>query len=77
MCDVNTLQFWMYTDGKMKRYSKICHVLQVAQKNALHKPTYQNPESSLGVILICRFSLPGMLPYKHVYIVTAVTIFPS
>ena len=28
----------------------------------------QNHESSLGVILICRFCLPGMLANIHVYI---------
>ena len=35
----------------------------------------QNLESSLGVILICRFCLPGMLANIHVYILTVVTFF--
>ena len=58
-----------YTAMQKKRYSKILSCIacgsQTLAAQAYHD---QNLESSLGVILICRFCLPGMFANIHVYI---------
>ena len=64
------------TGGQKKRYMtvKSCGS-QTQAAQAYHD---QNLETGLGVILICRFCLPGMLANLHVYILAVVTIlFPS
>ena len=67
---------FIYTDGQKKRYSKILSCIACgSQTRAAQAYHDQNLESSLGVILICLFCLPGMLANIHVYILTAVTIF--
>ena len=61
-----------YTDGQKMGYSKFlsCSVCgsQTRAAQAYHD---QSIESRLGVVLICRFCLPGMLANMHVN----VTIF--
>ena len=53
---------------KRKATVKFRHVLPVnSQTRAVQAYRYQNLESSLVVILICRFCLSCMLAYKHVY----------
>ena len=65
-----------YTDGQKKRYSKILSCSACgSQTRAAQAYHYQNLESSLGDILICRFCVPSMLANENVYILTAVTIF--
>ena len=68
----------LYTDGQKKRLSNIivaCIALG-SQTRAAQSYHYQNLESSLGVILICRLRLPGMLANIHACILTVFTIFP-
>ena len=62
-------------DGQKKCYSRIKPCIACgSQAQAYHD---QNLESCLGIILNCPFCLPGMLANIHVYILNAVTIFPS
>ena len=69
-----------YTDGQKKRYRNFCHVLHVAHKHELHVQAYhdRNLKSSLGLILICGFCLPGMLAniHVHAYILMLSLFFP-
>ena len=64
-----------YTDERKKCYSIILSCIAFgSQTRAAQAYHDQNHGSSLWVILICRFCLPGMLANIHVYILTAVTI---
>ena len=57
-----------YTDGQKKRHSKIMSCIACgSQTRATHAYHDQNVESSFGVILVCRFCLPGMLANIHDY----------
>ena len=73
-CDLKAV-FLIYADGRKKRYNNILSCIacgsQIRAAQAHHD---QNLKSRLGVILICRFCLPGMLANIHAYTLTAVTI---
>ena len=59
----------IYTEGQKKQYSKILSCIACgSQTQAAQAYHDQNLESSLGVILICWFCLPGILADIHVYI---------
>ena len=68
-------QLLFYSNGQKKRYSKILSYIACGLQTRAALCHDQNLESSLGVILICRFYLPGMLANIHVYILTTVTFF--
>ena len=60
--------FMNNTDGQKKRYSKrLSCIAYGPQTRAAQAYNYQNLESSLRVISICRFCLAGMLANIHVF----------